>query len=563
MNRSSVLTILVVFGAVGCGMGGGGGGGGSTVAPIGSSPVTSASYIPKQVTRASAYNWSSVFSPNQAAGGSITALATIAPTSTAVLAAVSPLGEVIRVDDSGQTVETALVFDIEGFAVLGSNIYCSTGNSVTNGAGQVYSRDWSSTTWSLSLAGSENECVPLAFLNTIFAFQGEETGLPATVSTLQSTTTNNWFNVATLGSMVPTSAVDFNNEAWVGGRSNNASGGPAQLFHGNGANFTAVSVPMMTGIGQVASVPALAVANGTLFVAVEVKDATTGNTLGGNVFYFDGKQLNGINPMQSDAPISLVAADGTIYCGTRTGKLEWLDETGKWNAETGLPANIGVTAVVWDGMELEAGIRTQQGAQLITRAVGPGATTPPSGSNVSFTSISPSSGPTTGGTNVTVMGNNFATVTVVTIGGVPISNLKVVSDTTLTGTTGAGTAGLADLVIISSGNGSATAKGAFTYGGGSNGLSYATDVLPILTAKCTICHVAGNPSSPPLTPLATLMGEKGPTGVSFVTAGNVAQSWLAHKIDASVDNVNDTMHGYLAGTDVTTIESWITQGAKP
>ena len=87
---------------------------------------------------------------------------------------------------------------------------------------------------------------------------------------------------------------------------------------------------------------------------------------------------------------------------------------------------------------------------------------------LSVTSISPTSGPTKGGTVVTISGENFLTGATVTIGGTPATNVTVVNPTTITATTPPGTAGTANVVVINPGcTGepicSATLANAFTY----------------------------------------------------------------------------------------------------
>ena len=78
-------------------------------------------------------------------------------------------------------------------------------------------------------------------------------------------------------------------------------------------------------------------------------------------------------------------------------------------------------------------------------------------------SISPSSGPTTGGTLITITGTNFCSGnTTVTIDGVPATGVAVSSNSTITATIPAGTVGAQNVVITTPG-GSATLTGGFTY----------------------------------------------------------------------------------------------------
>ena len=84
-------------------------------------------------------------------------------------------------------------------------------------------------------------------------------------------------------------------------------------------------------------------------------------------------------------------------------------------------------------------------------------------------SLAPTSGPSAGGTSVTIAGTNLATVTSVTFGGVPATVLAD-SATSVTVTTPPGTPGPVDVVVTTAG-GSATDSGGYDYtatpGGGS------------------------------------------------------------------------------------------------
>jgi hypothetical protein len=77
------------------------------------------------------------------------------------------------------------------------------------------------------------------------------------------------------------------------------------------------------------------------------------------------------------------------------------------------------------------------------------------------TTISPSSGATSGGTAVTLAGSDLTSTTSVTVGGT-VAPFTVVSSTTVSVVTPPGTAGAADVVVTTTG-GSATVAGGFTY----------------------------------------------------------------------------------------------------
>ena len=77
-------------------------------------------------------------------------------------------------------------------------------------------------------------------------------------------------------------------------------------------------------------------------------------------------------------------------------------------------------------------------------------------------SVSPTSGPTTGGTTITIAGTNLTGATSVTVGGIAATNIVVVSSTSVTATTPAGTAGAKSVAVTTAG-GTATKTSAFTY----------------------------------------------------------------------------------------------------
>jgi formylglycine-generating enzyme required for sulfatase activity len=77
-------------------------------------------------------------------------------------------------------------------------------------------------------------------------------------------------------------------------------------------------------------------------------------------------------------------------------------------------------------------------------------------------SVTPNAGPTTGGTAITLTGTSLASATSVTIGGVPATNLTVVSSTTVTAIVPPGSIGSKNVVVTTAG-GTATLTGAYSY----------------------------------------------------------------------------------------------------
>lgn len=79
-----------------------------------------------------------------------------------------------------------------------------------------------------------------------------------------------------------------------------------------------------------------------------------------------------------------------------------------------------------------------------------------------ITSISPATGAAAGGTAVTITGTDFAGAEGVTFGGTAATNFKVVSNTRITCTTPAKTAGAYD-VVVKDDAGDVTEEDGFTY----------------------------------------------------------------------------------------------------
>ena len=103
-------------------------------------------------------------------------------------------------------------------------------------------------------------------------------------------------------------------------------------------------------------------------------------------------------------------------------------------------------------------------ASLFEAVVAAGCNDSTGPSSITVTVVSPASGPLAGGTSVTITGDNFVTVTSVTIGGNELGSQMVVSATEITGTTPASISpGAWDVVVTSSGHGSGTCTRCFTY----------------------------------------------------------------------------------------------------
>lgn len=77
--------------------------------------------------------------------------------------------------------------------------------------------------------------------------------------------------------------------------------------------------------------------------------------------------------------------------------------------------------------------------------------------------VTPSTGPTTGGTAITITGSNFVDIAGVTVGGREAKSLTVVGSTTITAVTAPSPSGVADVVVRKNDGATATLARAFTF----------------------------------------------------------------------------------------------------
>lgn len=88
------------------------------------------------------------------------------------------------------------------------------------------------------------------------------------------------------------------------------------------------------------------------------------------------------------------------------------------------------------------------------------------GSQVTVTSVTPNSGPTQGGTSVTLTGSGFASPALVRFGTLEATSVQVVSSTSITCQTPPHLAGAVDVLVIVEGVGDGFLAGGYTYTGG-------------------------------------------------------------------------------------------------
>ncbi|MFE3144717.1 IPT/TIG domain-containing protein [Streptomyces scopuliridis] len=185
---------------------------------------------------------------------------------------------------------------------------------------------------------------------------------------------------------------------------------------------------------------------------VNVTVTTPGGTSNPLAFFYVGAPFKA-----SLSPVSGVTAGGNTVTITGTG------------LSTATAVNFGTlsaTPTVVSDSQLTAVVPTG----LAAGAVGVSVTTAGGTNNgLSYTYVDgptivasvPSSGPTSGGTAVTITGTSLTTTQSVTFGGVP-APFTVINNTTVSAVTPPGTVGAVDVAVTTSG-GTATETGGFTY----------------------------------------------------------------------------------------------------
>jgi microcystin-dependent protein len=149
------------------------------------------------------------------------------------------------------------------------------------------------------------------------------------------------------------------------------------------------------------------------------------------------------------------------------------------------------------------------------------------------TAISPSTGTTAGGTNITITGTNLTGATAVTIGGTAVTSFTVISSTSITAATPAKTAGVASVLVTTSG-GTNAANTLFTY---------QTPTPPPVNAP-TVTSISPTSGSTAGATSITITGTNF-TGATSVTVGGVAATSV---IVVSSTSITATTPAGTAGT---------------
>ena len=209
-----------------------------------------------------------------------------------------------------------------------------------------------------------------------------------------------------------------------------AQGGRGVYVLGDGATATATATINTTIIGQSTTTP-------TDFVAFTINSGTT-TTSGANNLIRTATNFGGIIVSNADPLLTALANNGGP---TKTMALG-----------VGSPA-ISTTPLTPSNLDQRGFTRINNDIGAYAYYIAP-----------TVINVSPASGSAAGGTSITITGTNFvAGPNVVTIDGVPATNVIVVSPTSITATTPAGTAGTAVSVLVTTAGGTNASNTSFTY----------------------------------------------------------------------------------------------------
>lgn len=192
-----------------------------------------------------------------------------------------------------------------------------------------------------------------------------------------------------------------------------------------------------------------------------VVDVQLNNPDGGVATLTNGYTYNAPLTVTSISPNAGPAAGGTTVTVNGTGFL-----SGATITIGGTPAT-SVTLI--SSTQLQAVAPAHAAGVVSVVVTNPGGATATLANSYTYTllptitSISPSSGPTTGGTTVTINGTNFQSGVTVTFGGTAAFSLTLVNSSQITAVTPFHAAGAVDVVVTNPGPNSATLTNGFTY----------------------------------------------------------------------------------------------------
>lgn len=554
----------------------------STSAPS-LSTISSGAISATSTRDALGYTWTTQFGLNSISNGTANAMATVG---SVTVIGIGPSGEsadVVVATISTITVTdrtTGFLFEPGSITAVGSTAYAGTRGD-TPGSGDIYLR--SQTTWNRVVDGDRPSVVVASQDGAVYGFAGGIGQKPATHYLAVGAT--GWDRRDDLfpSDTVPTAATTHFNEMWIGGGPT-TNEGQATLYRGTfTSGFQQVPLPLINGgVNSRQEVAALVSGASGLIVAIKNVDATSGQALGGSIYFLGFGETKLLTSLNQEAPLSLVLHEGTIFVGTSSGRLLYRDPIGNFIEEPKVPVNQGITSLhsVSAGVLL-VGQRTVNGARVAARI---GNSNQPTGgggggSTTSYlTTVKPllqascvscHSTMTTGYTLTTNLGNDnadyAATVAQVTTTASTTSQLLRKASGAVSHAGGApwpqGSTQYDAVLQWINENVPFGAGGGGGGGGGSTDPTYVTDIKPILQSLCVGCH-SGLPSNMPLSAgLSNDTADYASVTAEINTGAPAMSDLLLRAIQDS--SVSHPVQSFTNGSSqYNTILQWIQTGAK-
>ncbi len=272
-------------------------------------------------------------------------------------------------------------------------------------------------------------------------------------------------------------------------------------FGGLPATYTVNSATQIT-----ATAPAAGA--GLVDVTVTTPDGTSAHSPSDEFTYVDAPVVTSLNPATGSA----LGATAVVITGTDLDGATAVTVGGA--AATGLhvvnDTTLDATTPAGTAGPADVVVTTPYGTSGVS---GAGAFTYV-GPDPEVTSVAPNTGPTVGGTLVTITGSDLTGATAVTVGGTAVSSYTVHSNTSVTATTPAGDAGAANVVVTTlHGNSGDSGAGDFSYVSAPTIISVSPDTGP--TVGGTLVTITGTHL----------------TGATAVTVGGTAvSSYTVHNV---------------------------------
>jgi uncharacterized protein YhjY with autotransporter beta-barrel domain len=194
-----------------------------------------------------------------------------------------------------------------------------------------------------------------------------------------------------------------------------------------------------------AGTPQIVIKNYSVTVAIPILSITPTTLAAGGISTPYSQQMSTAN---GTAPYTYVVESGSLPPGLTLSSSGLL---------SGIPSALGTYNFVIKSTDVTGGngpYNTSRSYALVINAQPP----------PTITSVSPASGPATGGTAVTITGTGFTGVTALKFGAINGVGVTVVNSTNMTATSPAGSAGTVNVTVTATGGTSATAAGnQFTY----------------------------------------------------------------------------------------------------